>query len=129
MVLSFNEVSLLEHVWGFQSWNFIEGFFCSGMFSCFKPEMLWFWSVQPTCDLMLIQPWIKVMYCSLFWLTLHIRTGIRISHVSIPRIVAQGRCYIPLFFFFNFLPAVALIAFLCSVCILQTRVNLTSFLF
>ena len=25
---------ILEHVWTFQCWNFIEGFFCSSMFSC-----------------------------------------------------------------------------------------------
>ena len=34
------------------------------------------------------------MYCSLLWLTLHIRAGINISHLSIPGIVAHGRCYI-----------------------------------
>ena len=42
------EVSILEHVRRFQSWDFIEGFFCSSMFSCFKRGMLRFWSIQPT---------------------------------------------------------------------------------
>ena len=67
---------------------------------------------------MLIQPWIKVIYCSLLWLTLHIRAGINISHLSIPGI-AHGRCYISHCFvlcvcvFFNCLS--------CSDCILQMR--------
>ena len=70
------------------------------------------------CDLMLIQPWIKVIYCSLLWLTLHIRAGINISHLSIPGIVAHGKCYISHCFvlcvcFFNCLS--------CSACILQMR--------
>ena len=43
------------------------------------------------CDLMLTQPWIKVMYCSLLWLTLHIREGINILHLSTVGIVAHGR--------------------------------------
>ena len=46
--LSFTDVSLLEHVWGFQSWHFIEGLFCSSMFSSFKLGMLRFWPIQPT---------------------------------------------------------------------------------
>ena len=76
------------------------------------------------CDLMLIQPWIKVMYCSLLWLTLHIRAGINISHLSIPGIVAHGRCYISHCFvlcvFFNCLS--------CSACILQMRNKPNQFL-
>ena len=32
----------------FQSWDFIEGFFCRSMFSSFIPGMLQFWSIQPT---------------------------------------------------------------------------------
>ena len=43
---------------------------------------------------MLIQSWIKVKFCSLLWLTLQIRAGISISHLSIPGIVADGRFYI-----------------------------------
>ena len=50
------------------------------------------------CDLMLTQPWIKVMYCSLLWLTLHIRAGTNISYLSIPGKVTNGRRYISLFF-------------------------------
>ena len=74
---------------------------------------------------MLIQPWIKVMYCSLLWLTLHIRAGINISHLSIPGIVAHGRCYISHCFvlcvcFFNCLS--------CSACILQMRNKPNQFL-
>ena len=45
-------------------------------------------------DFILIQPWIKVMYCSLIWLTLHIRAGISIW------IVAHGRCCISCCFYF-----------------------------
>ena len=33
--LSFNEVSIVKHVWGFPSWDFLERFFCSSMVSCF----------------------------------------------------------------------------------------------
>ena len=66
---------------------------------------------------MLIQPWIKVMYCSLLCLTLHIRAGINISHLSIPEIVSNGRCYISQFF--SFLPAVLLNCLSCRACILQ----------
>ena len=63
------------------------------------------------CDLMLTQPWIKVMYCSLLWLTLHIRAGINISYLSISGKVAHGRYYISYCFCLNCLP--------CSACILQ----------
>ena len=34
--------SILVHVWGYQSRDFIEEFFCLSMFSCFKPGMLRF---------------------------------------------------------------------------------------
>ena len=81
---------------------------------------------------MLMQPWIKVMYCSLLWLTLHIRVGINVSHLSIPGIVAHGRCYIShcllfLFFFslgccFKLFCRVVLVFFKCVI-------NLTSSLF
>ena len=64
------------------------------------------------------------MYCSLLWLTLHIRAGINISHLSIPGIVAHGRCYISHCFvlcvFFNCLS--------CSACILQMRNKPNQFL-
>ena len=66
---------------------------------------------------MLIQPWIKVMYCSLLWLTLHIRAGISISHLSITRIVSHGRCYIShcfVFFVCFFCNCLS-----CSACIIQ----------
>ena len=42
----------------------------------------------------------QIMYCSLLWLTLHIRAGINISHLSTPGIVAHGRCYMSHCFFF-----------------------------
>ena len=72
---------------------------------------------------MLIQPWIKVIYCSLFWLTLHVRAGINISHLSIPGIVAHGRCYISrCIFVFLTVCSVVLVFFKCVI-------NLTSFLF
>ena len=78
------------------------------------------------CDLMLTQPWIKVMYCSLLWLTLHIRAGINISHLSIPGIVAHGRCYISHCF-------VLCVCFLTVCCVVlvffKCVINLTSFLF
>ena len=45
------------------------------------------------CDLMLIQPWNKVMCCSLISLKLHIRVRTSIPHLSIPGIVAHVRCY------------------------------------
>ena len=81
------------------------------------------------CDLMLMQPWIKVMYCSLLWLTLHIRAGINISHLSIPGIVAHGRCYIS----HCFVLCMCVRAFLtvCRVVLvfLKCVINLTSFLF
>ena len=78
------------------------------------------------CDLMLIQPWIKVMYCSLLSLTLHIRAGISIPDLSILGIVAHGTCYISHCF------AVCVCAFfnclLCSVCILQMHNRPDNFL-
>ena len=80
------------------------------------------------CNLMLIQPRIKFVYCSLLWLTLNIRAEISISHLSIPGIVADGRCYISHCFCFFFL-AIVLNCFSCSACILQTRINQTSYLF
>ena len=75
---------------------------------------------------MLIQPWIKVTYCSLLWLALHIRVGINISYLSIPGTVADGRCYISRCCFFV---CFFLNCFLCNACILQLCNNLTSFLF
>ena len=75
------------------------------------------------CDLLLIQPWIKVMYCSLLWLTLHIRVGINISHLSIPGIVAHGWCYISHCFVFC-----VFFKLLCSACILQMRNKPNQFL-
>ena len=71
------------------------------------------------------------MHCLLLWLTLHIRLGISISHLSIPGIVPIPGVIYPIIFntFFFFLPAVVLNCFSCSTCILQTRINLTSFLF
>ena len=72
------------------------------------------------CDLMLIQPWIKVMYWPLLWLTLHIRAGISISQLSISGIVSKRRCYIS-HCFFNY--------FSCIACISKTQINLISFLF
>ena len=78
------------------------------------------------CDLMLIHPWIKVMYCSLLLLTLHIRAGISIPDLSILGIVAHGTCYISHCF------AVCVCAFfnclLCSVCILQMHNKPDNFL-
>ena len=69
------------------------------------------------------------MYCSLLWLTLHFRVGINISYLSISGIVANGRCYIShCYIFFSFLPTVFLNCLLCSALILQTHINLTSFL-
>ena len=74
-------------------------------------------------DLMIIQP-----YYSLLWLTLHIRAGINISHLSIFGIVAHGRCYISHYFFclfvcfFKAICRVELVFFKCVI-------NLTSFLF
>ena len=64
------------------------------------------------------------MYCSLLWLTLHIRAGINISHLSIPGIVFHDRCYISHCFFLFFLTVcqVVLVFFKCII-------NLTSFLF
>ena len=63
------------------------------------------------------------MYCSLLWLTLHIRVGINISHLSIPGIVAHGRCYISrCIFVFLTVCSVVLVFFKCVI-------NLTSFLF
>ena len=81
------------------------------------------------CDLMLIQSWIKVIYCSLLWLALHIRAGINISNLSIPGIVAHGRCYVS----HCFVLCVCVCAFLtvCRVVLvfLKCVINLTSFLF
>ena len=75
---------------------------------------------------MLIQPWIKVMYYSLLCLTLHIKAGINISHLSISGIVAHGRCYIShcffCLFFFKTVCLVMLVLF-------KYVINLTSFLF
>ena len=66
------------------------------------------------------------MYCSLLWLTLHIRAGINISHLSIPGIVAHGRCYISHCF-------VLCVCFLTVCCVVlvffKCVINLTSFLF
>ena len=52
------------------------------------------------------------MYCSLFWLTLLIGSGISIPQLSIAGIVTHGRCYISHCFFNFFLPVVVLIVFL-----------------
>ena len=41
------------------------------------------------------------MYCSLLWLTLRITARISISHLSIPGIVAHGRCYMFHCFYFS----------------------------
>ena len=74
---------------------------------------------------MLIQPWIKVMYCSVLWLTLYIRARINISHLSIPGIVDHGRCYISHCLscvFFLTVCRVVLVFFKCVI-------HLTSFLF
>ena len=66
------------------------------------------------------------MYFSLLWLTLQIRAGINICHLSIPGIVAHGRCYIShcFVFFVCFLTVccVVLVFFKCVI-------NLISFLF
>ena len=64
---------------------------------------------------------------SLLWLTLHIRAGINISNLSIPGIVAHGRCYISHCFVlcvcvFLTVSRVVLEFFKCVI-------NLTSFLF
>ena len=75
------------------------------------------------CDLMLIQTWIKFMYCS-FALPLHIRVGINISHLSIPGIVAHGRCYIS----HCFVCVCFFYCLLCSACILQMRNKPNQFL-
>ena len=64
------------------------------------------------------------MYCSLLKLTLHIRAGINISHLSIlsiPGIVAHGRRCISHCFFLT-VCLVALVFFKCVI-------NLSSFLF
>ena len=100
------------------------------MFSFFIPGMLRLTNyLIGCCDLVLIQSWIKVMYCSLLWLTLHIRAGINISHLSIPGIVAHGRCYIS----HCFVLCMCVRAFLtvCRVVLvfLKCVINLTSFLF
>ena len=83
------------------------------------PELGFYWG--GCCDLMLIQPWIKVMYCSLLWLTLHIRVGINISHLSIPGIVPL-LCFVCVCVFFLTVCRVMLVIFKCVI-------NLTSFLF
>ena len=87
---------------------------------------------------MLIQTWIKVMHCSLFCLTLHIRVGDQ----YLPSIHSwdRGPCqvlYIHLFLSFylfiylsNFFSAtVVLNCLLCCACISKMRINLTIFLF
>ena len=60
-----------------------------------------------------------VLFITLVNITYH--SKISISHLSIPGIVAHGRCYISHFFkyFFSFLPAVVLNCLSCSACILQ----------
>ena len=66
------------------------------------------------------------MYYSLLCLTLHIKAGINISHLSISGIVAHGRCYIShcffCLFFFKTVCRVMLVLF-------KYVINLTSFLF
>ena len=78
------------------------------------------------CDLMLIQPCIKVMCCSLLWLTLHIRAGISISHLSIPGIVAHGRCYISHCFFVTYHISLVLIIFLSVIKSFLVIINISS---
>ena len=69
----------------------------------------------------------KVMYCSLLWLTLHIRAGINISHLSIPGIVAHGSCYISHCFV---CVCVCILTVCCVVLVFfKCIINLTSFLF
>ena len=77
---------------------------------------------------MLKQPSVKVMYCSLLLLTLHIRAGINISHLFIPGIVAHGRRYIS-HCFFSFLPTVYLTCLCVELVFFKCTINLTSFLF
>ena len=62
------------------------------------------------------------MYCSLLWLTLHVRAGINISHLSILGILAYYRCYISHCFVFLNCLYLVLVFFKCLI-------NLTSFLF
>ena len=71
---------------------------------------------------MLIQTWIKVMYCWLLWLVWHIRPGISIPHLSIPGKVASGRCYMFYYFYYFSLLAVVLNCFFCSTCNLKQKV-------
>ena len=61
------------------------------------------------------------MYFSLLWLTLHIRVGINISHLSIPEIVAHGKWYMSHCFYLT-VCRVVLVFFKCVI-------NLISFLF
>ena len=69
------------------------------------------------------------MYCSLLWLKLHIRVGINISHLSIPRIVAHGRCYISHCFECVCVRVCVLFNCLsCSACILEMRNKPNQFL-
>ena len=86
---------------------------------------------------MLIQPWIKVLYCYLLWLKLYIKAGSSISHiypflgywsmvdVILFYVVIMSNCYIVFVFL---LPTVVLNCFSCSACLSKTCINLTSFL-
>ena len=111
----------------FQFWSmtedFIEGFFCSSIISCF-------WNrdvavlVNTTyligcCDLMLIKSWIKVMYCLLLWLTLHQSGDHYLPSIHSWDSSPSQVLYIPLFFF-N--------CSSCSACILQMRNKPNQFL-
>ena len=70
------------------------------------------------------------MYCSLLWLTLHIRAGINVSHLSIPGVVSNGKCYISHCFFFVFFLTVCRVVLVFFNCIaFFCIINLTSFLF
>ena len=85
------------------------------------------------CDLMLMQPWTKVMYCSLLWVTWQIRAGISISHLSTSGIVVHGRSYVCHCFFIFFFRALFYVVFRVVLITFHKRsffllIHLTSFL-
>ena len=71
--LVFNEVWILEHVWGFMNYIFIKGFVCLCMLSFFPFLFLSFLSylsvaflscfIAGCCKRTLIQPWTQVIDC------------------------------------------------------------------
>ena len=83
---------------------------------------------QGCCDLKVIQPWIKVMYCSSLWLILHIRQS---RDQYLPSIHSWDSSPWQVLYCFLFLFCLVLFLTVCGAVLVFFKrvINLTSFLF